>query len=37
MNIYLAVINAMSAHVTHINGNTIRTAQSYQNNLHKVL
>ena len=42
MYIYHALINALSAHTIHINLNMIlyiytRRAQSYQNNLHKVL
>ena len=43
MYIYHALFNALSAQMIHINLNTLifilytRTAQSYQNNLHKVL
>ena len=40
MYIYHALINALSAHMIHINLNNIQythRAQSYQNNLHKVL
>ena len=39
MYIYHALINALSAHIIHINLNVIfyTYAQSYQNNLHKVL
>ena len=40
MYIYHALINALSAHMIHINLNTIfytHIVQSHQNNLHKVL
>ena len=40
MYIYHVIINALSAHMIHINLNTIfytHVEQSYQNNLHKVL
>ena len=39
MYIYHTLINTLSAHVIHINLNILytRRAQSYQNNLHKVL
>ena len=42
MYIYHALINALRAHTTHINLNTIfythvEHSPSYQNNLHKVL
>ena len=39
MYIYHALINALSAHMIHINLNMIfytHAGQSYQNNLHKV-
>ena len=41
MYVYHALINALSAYMIHINVNTVsiytRRAQSYENNLHKVL
>ena len=37
MYIYHPLINALSSHMIHINLNMTCRAQSYQNNLHKVL